>query len=112
MRDPFEASEIPDDPEYWTSLAEHVAASAVRASKQGTLDWLAARRARWLAASVLLVALVALSFDRAVTGPPDSRAAWIQALSPRDTLGQAMRLSDNPPAIAALLLASQIKPSK
>lgn len=107
MADLFETTQIPDDPEHWDALAERVAATAVDRARMNGLHWLASSRAGWLAASLLVAAVLAV-----VMGPGrDSSATnvrenWAQALAPADQVGRTIVSRDDPPAIGALLISA------
>lgn len=106
MPDLFETTQIPDDPEHWDALAERIAATAVDRSSVDGLYWLASSRVGWLAASLLVAAVLAF-----VVGPGrDSSATnvsvnWAQALAPADKIGRTIVSRDDPPAIGALLIS-------
>lgn len=107
MPDPFDTTQIPDDPEHWDALAARVAATAAHRSRMDGLHWLANSRAGWVAASLLAAAVLAFVMrpvrDSSATSVSEG---WTQALAPADDLGKAIVLRDNPPAIGALLLSS------
>jgi len=105
--DPFETIQVPDDADYWDALAGRVATSAARASNRTTLSWLAGSRAPWAAVSVLLAAVLVLVMR--MSSSTGLAAELTQAMAPSDTVGQAILLSDGPPAIGALLLGGQVE---
>jgi hypothetical protein len=106
MSELFDTSRIPDDPQYWESLAERTAAHAIRQGRESSLGWFAYSRASRVAAMLAVAAaLVVAVTDRtgnAHTPAPD----WTAALSPTDELGKALALSLEPPAIDGLLFGS------
>lgn len=105
MPDLFDATQIRDEPEHWDALATRVAATAAREARRSGFDWLATSRAGWVAALLLVAAVLAF-----VVLPAEDRSArsvvpeWAQSLAPTDDVGKAIALRDSPPAIGALLL--------
>jgi hypothetical protein len=101
----FDTTRVADDPEHWNALAERMAATAARASKRGGIDWLSTSRAGWVAASLLLIAALALMTPAESSSAKSFSEEWAQALAPADDVGKAIIVRDRPPAIGALLLA-------
>lgn len=103
----FDTTRIADDPEQWNALAERIAETAARASKRGTVDWLATSRAGWVAASLLLVAAWALMTPTKSSFAKTFPAEWVQALAPADEVGKTIIVRNSPPPIGALLLTNR-----
>ncbi len=104
----FETTHVPDDAAYWDALADRVAARVCHRPNGSGLVWLSHSRAGWVAASLLLVAALALivrSTEESSTRRPN--AVWEQMLAPADDVGKAILSQNAPPAIGALLLAGQ-----
>lgn len=108
MFDLFDTTQVRDEPEHWDALAKRVAATAARESRWSGFDWLAHSRAGWVAASLLVVAVLAF-----IMLPAEDQSArsvvpeWAQSLAPTDGVGKVIVLRDSPPAIGALLLDAQ-----
>lgn len=103
MPDLFDTSAIRDEPGYWDAQAVRVTAHATRRSRE--LEWLAGAGARWVAASLLLAASLALSlFPRGVAGVGIPGGLEL-TFSPLDSVGRVLTSRDAPPSIVALLLA-------
>jgi hypothetical protein len=106
--DPSETTQVRDSAEHWDALAQRIAATAVRASRPGGVDWLARSRAGWVAASLLLaVGLWLASLPPETSSPARVRDEWAGLLAPPDDVGQAIVARDGPPSIGALLLSGQ-----
>jgi hypothetical protein len=103
MPELFDTSRVDDDPEQWSALAERMAATAARAAKRSSVDWLATSRAGLVAASLLLVAAWALLTPTESSSVKSVTDGWAQTLAPSDDVGKAI-VRDSPPAIGALLL--------
>ncbi|MGH7710744.1 MAG: hypothetical protein ACREOG_05645 [Gemmatimonadaceae bacterium] len=102
----FDTTAIRDDAAHWDALAERIAANAARESTRSGFDWLARSRARWIAASLLLVAAVGFMMLERASAKTLS-AEWARAFAPRDEIGKAIVLYEAPPAIGALLLGGK-----
>jgi hypothetical protein len=108
MSDLFDTTQVRDEPEHWDALAQRVATTAARESRRGGFDWLANSRAGWVAASLLVAAV--LTF---IMLPAEDQAArsvvpeWARSLAPTDDVGKVIVLRDSPPAIGALLLDAE-----
>lgn len=109
MRDLFDTAQVRDDPEHWDALAERIAATAARGSRQSGFGWLAHSRAGWVVAASLLLAAVLAFMMQPAEGSPARRvnSEWAEALAPTDEVGKAIVFRDRPPALGALLLAGR-----
>lgn len=100
----FDTSAIPDDVSYWDTLATRVTAGATR-SDNG-LEWLTGSRAG-IAACILaasgIIGMVA--FRPPAAAPPPTQASFI-TFPARDDVAWAVMFRDEPPSVAALVLAS------
>ena len=103
----FDTSRVVDDSQHWNALAERIAATAARASKRTSVNWLATSRAGWVAASLLLVAAWALMTPTESSSAKTFTGEWVHALAPADDVGKTFIVRDSPPAIAALLLGDR-----
>ncbi len=105
MPDLFDTAQVRDEPERWDALATRVAETAARESRRSGLDWLANSRTGWVAASLLVAAVLAF-----IIFPTENQSVstivpgWALSLAPTDNLGKSIVLSDSPPTIGALLL--------
>ena len=105
MPDLFDTRQIPDDVSYWDTLAERVAAHAVRDSSGTVLDWFAHSRSSWIAASLLLAAGIAfMVLPVADPSVPSLAPTLSQPVTPADDLGKAIVSRDAPPSLGTLLL--------
>ena len=108
MSDLFDTTQVRDDPGHWDALARRVATTAARESRGSGFNWLANSRAGWIAASLLVAAVLAF-----IMLPSEDQSArsvvpeWAQSLAPKDDVGKVIALRDSPPAIGALLLDAQ-----
>src|SRR6266545_439716 len=89
------AAQIHDDSEHWDALAARVATVAARASRQGGLDWLATSRAGWVAACLVMAAVLTLIMlpDEPFAQARD-RGPLAEMLAPADDVGQAIVVRD------------------
>ncbi|MEX2272588.1 MAG: hypothetical protein WD690_14040 [Vicinamibacterales bacterium] len=104
MADLFDTRGVPDDQQYWDSLAQRVASAAVVGAKPDFIDWLGNSRASWIAASVIasLVFGLIVAPARRDSAPP-APADWQNALAPADDIAREVIVSDTPPPIGRLL---------
>ena len=113
MADPFDTSAVPDDQQYWDSLAQRVAAGAVVRARPDFIDWLGNSRASWVAASIiasLVFGLIVAPARRDSAAP--ASADWQNALAPADDIAREVIVSETPPPIGVLLTRSAGKVSK
>jgi hypothetical protein len=99
---------IPDSPEYWETLAMRVAGNAMvkPAGQAGALQWLTTSTAAAIAASIAIIATVALATapEPAATRPP---LDVMSLLAPDDRIGGGIVRGEAPPFVGDLLLLTQ-----
>lgn len=107
MADLFDTTDVPDDQEYWDSLAHRATLRAVGRARPHFMAWFGNSRASWIAASVLAslvfgLIVVPAQRDSAAPAPSD----WQGALAPADDIARDVIAGDAPPPIGMLLTRS------
>jgi hypothetical protein len=104
MTDLFDTRQIPDDHEYWDSLAARVA----RGSQQGGFIRFAATPLAWAAALLLVAGAGLLVLAASRDTPPDLGREIAQALAPADFPGGSLV---EQPRVDVLLFEAAARPA-
>jgi hypothetical protein len=115
MPDLFDASQIPDDAEYWNALARRIGAAA-REPRSG-MEWLARGGASWIAAASMAAVAASLTFlfvlaTRESEPLPQTPSAWALALGSRDRVATSFRDPAVPPRLTQLVLDAMNDPRR